>query len=290
MPYGQEAGSERVRSSEFRSSPDNRQLITDSPKDESVLVAVATGVDNRAASGAFTLVELLIVTGIIATLMALVIPAFTNIKSGGDVTNAAYTIKGVLDTARTYAKANNTYVWVGFYEENTTATAPTNTMPTYPGKGRLLMATVYSTDGTALPATGTKQIGKLTRIEGVHLTDIGNPSPTPSPTPVPNTLAARPATPYTEGSPLDHYNRVSSDNGDTTDFSFTAQNYTFYKTVRFSPRGEANLNYSNSPYALRHVGEIGMKPTHGTVVDTNSPNVIAVQFGGVGGNVTIYRR
>ena len=50
--------------------------------------------------------------------MVLIAPAFTSLKSAGDVTNAAYTIKGVLDTARTYAKANNTYTWVGFYEEN----------------------------------------------------------------------------------------------------------------------------------------------------------------------------
>src|SRR5215470_9413558 len=53
----------------------------------------------------FTLLELLIVVGIIGLLMALVAPAFTTIKGGTDVTSAAYTIKGVLDTARTYAKA-----------------------------------------------------------------------------------------------------------------------------------------------------------------------------------------
>ena len=40
------------------------------------------------------------------------------LKGGTDVTSAAYTIKGVLDTARTYAKANNTYTWVGFFEED----------------------------------------------------------------------------------------------------------------------------------------------------------------------------
>ena len=51
-------------------------------------------------------------------LLVLMAPAFTYIKGGTDVTSAAYTIKGVLDTARTYAKANNTYTWVGFYEEN----------------------------------------------------------------------------------------------------------------------------------------------------------------------------
>ena len=56
--------------------------------------------------------------------MVLLAPAFTTIKGGTDVTSAAYTIKGVLDTARTYAKANNTYVWVGFYEEDVSQPSP----------------------------------------------------------------------------------------------------------------------------------------------------------------------
>src|SRR5215469_10231481 len=68
--------------------------------------------------GGFTLVEMLVVVGIIALLLVLIAPAFTNIKGGTDVTSAAYTIKGVLDVARTYAKANNTYTWVGFFEED----------------------------------------------------------------------------------------------------------------------------------------------------------------------------
>src|SRR6188472_4465363 len=68
----------------------------------------------RERTRAFTLIELLIVVGIIALLLVLIAPAFTYIKGGTDVTSAAYTIKGVLDTARTYAKANNTYAWVGF--------------------------------------------------------------------------------------------------------------------------------------------------------------------------------
>jgi prepilin-type N-terminal cleavage/methylation domain-containing protein len=48
----------------------------------------------RERANAFTLLELLIVIGIIAVLLVLIAPAFTNIKSGGDVTGAAYTIKG----------------------------------------------------------------------------------------------------------------------------------------------------------------------------------------------------
>ena len=61
--------------------------------------------------GGFTLLELLIVVGIIGLLMALIAPAFTTIKGGTDVTSAAYTIKGVLDTARTYASEQ--YLHVG---------------------------------------------------------------------------------------------------------------------------------------------------------------------------------
>src|SRR5213592_1192477 len=87
----------------------------------------------RLTSG-FTLVELLVVIGIIILLTALLTPAFTNLKSAGDVTSAAYTIKGVLEQARTYAMANNTYTWVGFYEENTTDASPTSIAPPYPGK------------------------------------------------------------------------------------------------------------------------------------------------------------
>ena len=63
----------------------------------------------------FTLLELLIVMGIIAVLLVLIAPAFTTIKSGADATSAAYTIKGVLDQARTYAMANNTYSWFVFF-------------------------------------------------------------------------------------------------------------------------------------------------------------------------------
>src|SRR2546430_852324 len=122
---------------------------------------------------AFTLVELLIVIGIIGVLLVLIAPAFTTIKSGTDVTSAAYTIKGVLDTARTYAKANNTYTWVGFYEENVeNATSPNSSSPAI---GRVFISVVASKDGTNIATGGAMssasliQVGKLTKVENVHL-------------------------------------------------------------------------------------------------------------------------
>src|SRR6266404_5121733 len=86
--------------------------------------------DIKLRSRGFTLIELLVVMAIILILMVLLAPAFTSIKSAGDVTGAAYTIKGVLDMARTYAKANNTYTWVGFYEEDVSLATPAS-----PGSG-----------------------------------------------------------------------------------------------------------------------------------------------------------
>src|SRR5499427_2335814 len=100
---------------------------------------------NRRCCG-FTLLELLIVVGIIGLLLVLIAPAFTTIKGGSDVTSAAYTIKGVLDTARTYAKANDTYTWVGFLEEN--VANPVSPNADTPKMGRLIMSIVASKNGT----------------------------------------------------------------------------------------------------------------------------------------------
>jgi len=244
------------------------------------------------ARTAFTLLELLVVIAIIATLMVLVAPAFTNRKTADDITNAAYTIKGMCELARSYAKANHTYAWVGFYEENTSAVLPTNATPAYPGKGRVVVATVFSNDGTRifedgdpspiLPPSRITQLGKLIKIEGVHITDIGAPAGGNS-----DTLDGRPGLPYTQGAPFDHFNRISSDSADATQFAFTAQNYTFYKTIRFNPREEANIN---STYTPKRAAEIGIKPTHGDAVDTNSIDIVAIQFGGVGDSFRIYKK
>jgi prepilin-type N-terminal cleavage/methylation domain-containing protein len=255
----------------------------------------------------FTLIELLSVMGIIAALMVFVVPAFTNLKDAGDVMAAAETIAGTLAQARTYAIANSTYTWVGFYEEAAGTNMPTAAPPPYPGKGRLVLAVVRSLDGTsifnngdpaaALPASRIAQLGKLTKIEGVHVTDIGVPqSPSPNPTLLPNSLGARSLLPYTYAAGLnaDHFNRISSDSADVTQFWFVAQGYTFYKTVRFTPRGEANLN---STYSLKVVAELGIVPTHGEFAPTPpahgadySGNVVAIQFSGAGGNFRIYRQ
>ena len=136
----------------------------------------------RERASAFTLLELLIVVGIIAILLVLIAPAFTTIKSATDVTSASYTIKSALDTARTYAKTNNTYTWVGFYEEDVSQPSIVHGSDPCTGcVGRLVVSVAASQDGTTvydpnnlakIDTTKLIQVGKLTKIENCTSHDI----------------------------------------------------------------------------------------------------------------------
>ena len=244
--------------------------------------------------GGFTLLELLIVVTIMGLLLVLMAPAFTTIKGGTDATSAAYTIKDVLDTARTYAKANSTYTWVGFKEVDVSQDASVS--PQISGIGRVAMAIVASKDGTRgyditntnLPSpsgwtnynngANLVAVGKLQYLNNVHLagalTTAGN--------------MARPS--------------VSSNNYiiglapvSVTPFDWplgsvlNAGQYSFNKVINFDPQGVARIQYSTNTDIISPYTEVGLQQTHGTTVDANSPNVAAIQLGGVGGSVTVYR-
>ncbi len=264
------------------------------------------------SEGAFTLLELLIVVGIVAILMVLIAPAFTTIKGGTDVTSAAYTIKGVLDTARTYAKANNTYTWVGFYEED--VSQPSVIPAPFPQctgcVGRLVMSVVASKDGTnvygstgaaTIDATRLTQVGKLIKIENVHvpLFALGTGS-------TGDTFDARPSpSPASDAnnSRFGELNAASPNTAPlTTPHNFQypvaspapAAQYTFSRLLEFTPRGESRVIGDS---AIRRVVEIGLIQTHGNVAPTPTPsagnyvgNVVAVQINGFAGDVRIYRR
>jgi type II secretory pathway pseudopilin PulG len=247
------------------------------------------------------LLELLVVTAMIGLLMVLVTPAFTSLKSAGDVTNAAYRTKDVLEQARNYAMANNTYAWVGFYEED--GSVPSATPTATPGTGRVVMSIVASKDGTIIynpnsssnpdPIDPTRlmQVGKLVKVENIHLPLFAVGSGTS------DTFDTRPALQFDPGgvgyndSRFGEINLSGNQSAPTTNSQFPFQypvgtpapaaQYTFRKTLQFNPRGECSIN---STYKMRRVVEIGLQPTHGNVADINNRNVVAIQFSGVGGN------
>jgi type II secretory pathway pseudopilin PulG len=280
-----------------RRSSDHRPLIT------SLHWATAQPAahfrSHRERASAFTLLELLIVVGIMAILLVLIAPAFTSIKGGTDVTSSAYTIKGVLDTARTYAKANNTYTWVGFFEEDASLSS---TNPATAGNGRVVISIVASKDGSNvyssvvgpaadMDAAGTRllQVGKLVKLDNMHLRTFTNGTGA-----VPaDTFPTRP--PVVGSSPV-----TDAKIGDTspTDslryFHYPAtvieaqRQYRFVKMIQFNPRGECRPQ--NDSYEMRAVIEVGLQQTHGTSAPALAdPKNCAVQLTGFSGNVKIYQ-
>ncbi|MFL6589617.1 MAG: Tfp pilus assembly protein FimT/FimU [Chthoniobacterales bacterium] len=243
----------------------------------------------------FTLIELTVVIAIVVLLTVLVGPAFNSLKSSQDITNAVYRVKGAMEQARAYALVNNTYVWIGFFEENG---ALASTKPPTVGTGRVVICTVASKDGTTVynsvtsPATdmdsaGMKlvQIGNLLRLGNAHLRTFALGTADGS-----DTLTGRPTVPGN-----------SPDNaqiGDVTPpdslryFHYppgkpeTMAEYTFKKMLQFSPRGECRPQNDN--YALRTIAEVGLQPSHGGVLDDAKSCV--VQVAGFSGNMKVYRR
>jgi Tfp pilus assembly protein FimT len=218
------------------------------------------------------LLELLIVVGNMGLLLVLIAPAFTTIKGGTDVTSAAYTIQGVLDTARTYAKANNTYAWVGFAGSIGATTT-----------GQVQMAIVASKDGTnlwsannALPAASLVQVGKMITLNNVHIGDTGAPQ--------------NDGTEFESRASVDSDHRISS--SANTPYPFTVQQTTFSKWIQFSPRGDTLVHGGN--FSIVRYAEVGLLPTHGTTlaatINPASGNLVAIQVSGFGGNARIYRR
>jgi prepilin-type N-terminal cleavage/methylation domain-containing protein len=276
-----------------------------------------TFLEGKRFSG-FTLLELLIVIGIVAVLLVLIAPGFTSLKSARDVTSAAYTIKGVLDTARTYAKANNTYTWIGFYEEDVSqASIAHGADPCTGCMGRLVLSIVASKDGTTVydpnslnnpdPINPAKlvQVGKLIKLENVHLPlfaagtgtgDTFDARPSPSPASDANYSrfgelnVASPTAPITNSQFPFWYPLTAASQAEAQ--------YYFKKTLQFSPRGDSRIN---STYDIRRVVEVGLLQTHGTATPVPvsgggtsnvvfSGNVAAVQINGFAGDVKIYRR
>lgn len=279
-----------------------------------------SGRPHRQRLSAFSLVEMLVVIGIMILMMGLAIPAFNMIKGGGDVTKAAYDIAGVLEQARTYAIANNTYVWVGFFEED--GATPSAAANAKPGTGRLIISVVASKDGTRYsdaqvdsstpPAFGTESptasparnqvklfaLNKLMKIEGVHLGTFNNGSSLPNRPPV--------KTEYQMGDAgfAQHVSGASSTSiPNPTTFnsplaivgSSTTPQYTFAKIIEFNAQGEASKIVENtfSGPGLQGALEISFQPTHGNVIDPRYAGTanaaVAIQIEGITGQVKMYR-
>ena len=268
----------------------------------------------------FTLLELLIVVGIIGLLLVLIGPVFTSMKTGADFTNAVYGIQGVLENARTYAKANRTYVFVGFAEVDSSvdpSVRPQVTAGPTP-YGRVAIAVVASKDGTRhFQYTTANQgsdwqsnyedsskpeyhgrhllaVGKLKVFENLDFIRWNFGSWTAASHPNSKMARYQSTAPYTlsgDWSGLTPATPFSWPLGSPLNSGYQ---YRFDRVIYFDPTGIARIATSTNADAIAQVMEIDLQPTHGTLVPPNPSNQdvgnqAVIQLGTTDGAVRVYR-
>ena len=229
-----------------------------------------------AARRGFSLVELLTVLVIISILSALAFAAFTSLGKSDSFNNATSTISTLLEQARAYAMANNTYVFVGIEETNGSQPA---SGPQSAGIGRVAIQAFAALDGTMnLTASNLTAIDRLQVLNNVDLPAALSATS--------GTLPNRPTADYFLGSNI--FPAVSSSS------AITSRNFSFTKIIAFDSLGVVHVPAATPPTGFQYI-EIDVQPANGsTVLDTSAnvsayPNVSAIEVDATNGVVTVYR-
>jgi prepilin-type N-terminal cleavage/methylation domain-containing protein len=240
----------------------------------------------RMRKAGFSLVEMLMVLAITGILSSLIMASFSSII-GGSFDQTISDMSETMEQARSYAMANNTYVYVGIQEVDASSTAT----PAAAGNGLIAVAVVASKDGTdgfnGAPTTTTWTTGssnlvaisKLKLFRNVHLptTEVANSG---------NLLR-----PVSASNPAYYIGTASLTS--TTPFSWplnaATPTYNFTKVIRFGPQGDANILQSATTATVDWL-ELDLQPIHGdAVTSVSSANVSAIQVDGMTGTVRSYR-
>lgn len=256
----------------------------------------------------FTLIELLVVIAIIALLSFLAVPAIESLGKAGGFSKAVYDMADSLNLARSYAVAQNTYVYVGLTEVDVTQ-LPSASPQAYSGiGGRVILAAVATNDGTNgmngaplsagtwsadyTPNSGPNQTpgGNLTLVrqaqvfDFLHIATVAFPAGTGTmdrPTPSTVVLPAQAGAVGSFSLPLGT--------------ALGGGKYNFYTstpsaTITYNPHGSV-LDASGNPVQRL---EIDLQPMSGAKIppspgNANQGNLAAIVIDGTTGAVTVYR-
>ncbi len=239
--------------------------------------------------------ELLAVVGMMVLMMAFVGPVIRGLKGSRDTIDSAYEIGGILEQARTFAMANNTYTWVGFFEEDGVKPAVRGNVAATSGTGRVVACIFTAKDGlrytpgvTPVPTQlsgsvgNLAVVGKIRLFEGMHLvTTAANRTIAPAsmlgPLIIANTNGVEVVSTGTGSLPKAVYPLLA-----------TTPNYTFAKILEFNPLGEVNTLDRAVPGEppLQWVG-IGLQRANGNIPEAKpAPNIF---IEGLTGRVHIFK-
>lgn len=270
--------------------------------------------------GAFSLVELLAVLAILSIIMAVTVPVMNSLK-GADLTKAVYDIQGILDQARSYAVAQNTYVWVGLTEVDMSVdSSKTPQVSTGSTRyGRVAIAVVASKNGTRNYDVSSNSLGtppfisgtqgvvtngstlvalcKLRYFDCIHLAAPGVLNGFGVPTNGDGSVG-------TGG--MRRPNIVSNyyvlaggsaaSTNSVTQFAWPlgqtlgSGQYQFKTVINFDPQGIARIQCATNNDNIGKYMEIGLIPTHGNTVPSTTPaDHAAIQIDCMTGATRLFR-
>ncbi|XHR31111.1 MAG: type II secretion system protein [Chthoniobacteraceae bacterium] len=200
----------------------------------------------------FTLLELLAVMGIVAFVAAFGAPAVLNPRGGAAIMNKSVLDMSLLmEQARTYAMANNTYVWIGFSQDTQKTT--------------VTVAAVAGVSGAATDINSSVSLRSICKpqvFDNLALCSIAT-----------ETLSRESAVDII----------ATSGSEATFQRSSAAGTVTYGNLIQFGSSGDVRVPGGSVSRWL----ELGMQSLHGGKADT--ANIAAMQVGGLTGQVRVYR-
>lgn len=193
------------------------------------------------SSGAYSLVEMLVVTAVIALLLAM-ISMFAVTPAGMMMNKATVQVAGILEDARAYAMSTRSYTWVGISQQDL----------------QMDVAAIHGTQGTSNDIASTDTYRRLGKNFSFDLMKATNGIPG---------FPDDPLAQFAGSSTMPSFKlRIRGQGSDTT----------FSQVIQFSPSGEARINDSAAKWI-----QIGLLSYKGEVADTNNGAIVRVgRFGG----------
>ena len=236
----------------------------------------------RANRQGFSLVEILTVIVIFSILTIAAGPAIQGLQKSGNFTKEVYNMSDALNMARTYAVANNSYVYVGLAEvDRTQSTSAAPQVYTSGQGGRLALSIVATKDGTSTMSSGTLTTGNLSQVRPTQLFDFLHvPAASPTITGMPtanvtklNPAATVPTTPFSM--PLA---------ASTAQYNYNLAGSSW--VICFNPQGGMLVNGIPAQWV-----ELDLEPVSGNniVTGNNLKNEAALIIDGATGDATVYR-
>jgi len=233
-------------------------------------------------NSAFTLIELIVVLAVIGILVAMGSFAFKGLLSSNQFSRNVYQLADEIKLARSYALANDTYVYLGLVE--TDQTQDSGATPQVAGIGRVDVGLVATKDGTTFDSTNYNS-SDLVLIRPVATLDM-----------IHIATSLPPATSGGMARPSNNVNNLESGSAlFTTAFSLPLGSnlgtgkYNFVRSIPFNPEGEITV----SGTAVQYV-EIDLLPCFGAAVPAvpaspNQGNQAALIVDGATGAFTVFR-